>query len=72
MSDVVADLEKQKVSLGTVIKVGTSLVGFIVFVTGVYFRLEAMEKATDRIEANQKADLVRIENLERNVIWRRE
>ena len=65
MSDIAADLEKTKVSLGTVIKVGTSLVGFIIFVTGVYFRLESLEKHSDALES-------RVHNLEEHVVWRRE
>lgn len=76
MSDIVDDLEKQKISLGSLLKWGSSLIGFIIFVTGLYYRLEAIEKAQTAIEARLdhaiESNEVRIRNLEEHVIWRHE
>jgi len=59
------DFESQKVSLGTVLKWATSLIAATSVITGALFKVDAMQKAEDQIEA-------RVHNLEENVLWRHE
>ena len=59
------NLEKQQVSIGTVAKWAMSLIAATSVITGALFKLDALEKSSDQLEA-------RVHNLEENVLWRQQ
>lgn len=69
---IIETLERQTISLGTVIKWAAALISATVVVTGALIKIDALRDEQTRLQIMDERLEQRIHNIEEHVIWQHE